>query len=51
VPIGDQPTRWRALDLLLPVGGWLEVSLSEMLLPAKGLSALRLVLLTLAWLT
>lgn len=51
VPAGDQPTGWRALDALLPEGGWPEASLSEILLPVDGVGELRLVLPTLARLT
>ena len=51
VPVGDQPTGWRALDAVLPAGGWPEASLSEILLPADGVGELRLVLPTLARLT
>ena len=51
VPVGDQPTGWRALDAVLPTGGWPEASLSEILLPADGVGELRLVLPTLARLT
>jgi hypothetical protein len=51
VPAGDQPTGWRALDALLPEGGWPHASLSEILLPADGVGELRLVLPTLARLT
>jgi hypothetical protein len=51
VPTGDQPTGWRALDAVLPAGGWPEASLSEILLPVDGVGELRLVLPTLARLT
>jgi hypothetical protein len=51
VPPGDQPTGWRALDAVLPAGGWPEASLSEILLPVDGVGELRLVLPTLARLT
>lgn len=51
VPCGDQPTGWRALDAVLPTGGWPEASLSEILLPVDGVGELRLVLPTLARLT
>jgi hypothetical protein len=51
VPAGDQPTGWRALDAVLPAGGWPEASLSEILLPVDGVGELRLVLPTLARLT
>jgi hypothetical protein len=51
VPVGDQPTGWRALDAVLPAGGWPESSLSEILLPADGVGELCLVLPTLARLT
>jgi len=51
VPIGDQPTGWRALDAVLPTGGWPEASVSEILLPVDGVGELRLVLPTLARLT
>lgn len=51
VPVGDQPTGWRALDAMLPTGGWPEASLSEILLPVDGIGELRLVLPTLARLT
>ena len=44
VPVGDQPTGWRALDAVLPAGGWPEASLSEILLPVDGVGELRLVL-------
>lgn len=51
IPAGDQPTGWRALDAVLPAGGWPEASLSEILLPVDGVGELRLVLPTLARLT
>lgn len=51
VPAGKQPTGWRALDALLPEGGWPDASLSEILLPADGVGELRLVLPALARLT
>lgn len=51
VLVGDQPTGWRALDAVLPTGGWPEASLSEILLPVDGVGELRLVLPTLARLT
>lgn len=51
VPIGEQPTGWRALDAVLPAGGWPEAALSEILLPVDGVGELRLVLPTLARLT
>jgi hypothetical protein len=51
VPLGDQPTGWRALDAVLPAGGWPAASLSEILLPVDGVGELRLVLPTLARLT
>ncbi|OOG51248.1 translesion DNA synthesis-associated protein ImuA [Rhodanobacter sp. C01] len=51
VRVGDQPTGWRALDAVLPAGGWPEASLSEILLPVDGVGELRLVLPTLARLT
>ncbi|OHC47999.1 MAG: CDP-6-deoxy-delta-3,4-glucoseen reductase, partial [Rhodanobacter sp. RIFOXYA1_FULL_67_6] len=51
VPIGEQPTGWRALDAVLPAGGWSEAALSEILLPVDGVGELRLVLPTLARLT
>ncbi len=51
VPVGDQPTGWRALDAVLPAGGWPEAALSEILLPVDGVGELRLVLPTLARLT
>lgn len=51
VPAGDQPTGWRALDAVLPAGGWPDASLSEILLPVDGVGELRLVLPTLARLT
>ncbi len=48
MPAGVQPTGWRALDAVLPAGGWPEASLTEILLPADGVGELRLVLPTLA---
>lgn len=51
IAAGEQPTGWRALDALLPAGGWPEAALSEILLPADGVGELRLVLPTLARLT
>lgn len=49
--VGDQPTGWKALDAILPAGGWPDASLSEILLPVDGVGELQLVLPTLARLT
>ena len=48
---GGQPTGWPLLDAALPMRGWPEASLTEILLPADGIGELRLVLPTLARLT
>jgi hypothetical protein len=50
-PGGSQPTGWPGLDAALPIGGWPEHALTEILLPADGVGELQLVLPTLARLT
>jgi hypothetical protein len=50
-PAGDQPTGWKALDAVLPAGGWPDAALSEILLPVDGVGELQLVLPTVARLT
>jgi len=47
----SQPTGHASLDAVLPLGGWPESALSEVLLPAPGLGELRLLWPTLARLT
>lgn len=37
-----QPTGWSALDTVLPIGGWPDAALSEVLLPADGVGELQL---------
>lgn len=51
LPGSTQPTGWPALDAALPIGGWPEHALTEILLPADGIGELQLVLPTLARLT
>ncbi len=51
LPPGAQPTGWPDLDQALPMHGWPEAALSEILLAADGVGELRLVLPTLARLT
>jgi hypothetical protein len=48
---GSQSTGWPMLDAALPLGGWPEHALTEILLPADGIGELQLVLPTLARLT
>ncbi|MGH8213500.1 MAG: translesion DNA synthesis-associated protein ImuA, partial [Rhodanobacteraceae bacterium] len=43
-----QPTGWAELDAVLPAGGWPDVALTEILLPADGVGELRLLMPTLA---
>ncbi|KRW66207.1 translesion DNA synthesis-associated protein ImuA [Stutzerimonas nitrititolerans] len=50
-PSGSQSTGHAALDAALPIGGWPESALSEILLPAEGLGELQLLWPTLARLT
>lgn len=50
-PARRQPTGLDALDAVLPMGGWPEAALSEILLPADGIGELQLLLPTLARLT
>jgi cell division inhibitor SulA len=47
-PASKEPSGHAALDAALPIGGWPEAALVEVLLPADGLGELRLVLPTLA---
>lgn len=51
LPPGMQPTGWPELDAVLPMRGWHEAALTEIILPADGVGELRLVLPTLARLT
>lgn len=44
----EQPTGWPALDAVLPVHGWPDAALSELLLPADGIGELQLLWPTLA---
>jgi len=50
-PPSTQPTGWPGLDQALPMRGWPEAALSEILLAADGVGELQLVLPTLARLT
>jgi len=51
LPPSAQPTGHAALDALLPMGGWPESALSEILMPSEGLGELQLLWPTLARLT
>jgi len=46
-----QPTGWPQLDAVLPAGGWPDGALTEILLPADGVSELQLLMPTLVRLT
>jgi hypothetical protein len=48
---GSLPTGWPGLDAVLPIGGWPEHALTEILLPVDGIGELQLLLPTLARLT
>lgn len=50
-PASEQPTGVAALDAALPLHGWPEASVSEILLPGDGVGELQLVLPTLVRLT
>lgn len=50
-PPSSEPTGHQALDRALPLGGWPEHALSEILMPADGVGELELLLPTLARLT
>lgn len=50
-PVGREPTGINALDDALPMGGWPEHALTEILLPAPGMGEIDLLLPTLRRLT
>jgi cell division inhibitor SulA len=51
LPVSSAPTQLAQLDQALPLGGWPEAALTEILLPVDGVGELELVLPTLARLT
>lgn len=51
LPASSAPTQLAQLDQALPLGGWPEAALTEILLPVDGVGELELVLPTLARLT